>query len=334
MKLKKYLSVLTGLFLVVGCKSQSSPTSVNFDEDRLIRNIESISHDSLGGRFFGTQGNYKASAFVARQFENLGIEPAYTSGYNQEFTVTFKGKNRHEIYPVSHRGLDFKIVPDTTVFGRNVVAMIKGETEKTIVITAHLDHLGVRNGKIFNGADDNASGSAALITIAEYFKGLSPKHNLIFAAVDAEEIGSYGAEYLLDHFPGEIENIVMNINMDMISRNDNMQLYASGLYHYPGLKEPLVAISNEEIELLFGHDQPGNETQQDWTFSSDHRVFHKRKIPFIYFGVEDHQDYHQSTDEFQNIDRQFYIEAVRLIISAIQEYDEFLFNNAKELEND
>jgi Zn-dependent M28 family amino/carboxypeptidase len=220
-------------------------------------------------------------------------------------------------------------VPDTTVTGGNVVTMIKGESEKAIVITGHLDHLGVQDGEIFNGADDNASGAAALLSIANHFKNKSPKHTLIFAAVDAEEIGSLGTEYLLNNLPIPIENIVLNINMDMIAHNDSLQLYASGLYHYPNLKQPLDSLKSTEINLLYGHDDPNDKDFEDWTFSSDHRIFHRKQIPFIYFGVEDHKDYHKSTDTYENINKAFYIDAVTLIIEAIEGYDSYLFNEIK-----
>ena len=214
-------------------------------------------------------------------------------------------------------------VPDTTLTGGNVVSIIKGKTEKTIVISGHLDHLGIRNGEIYNGADDDASGTIALFAIADYFKKNPTKHTLVFAAVDGEEIGSPGCKYLVDNFPGGIENVILNVNMDMIAHNDSLQLYASGLYHYPQLKKPLDNIKSP-ITLLYGHDDPNNKELDDWTNSSDHRVFHNKGIPFIYFGVEDHKDYHKSTDTFENINQDFYVEAVKLIIQAIEGYDAFL----------
>jgi Zn-dependent M28 family amino/carboxypeptidase len=152
---------------------------------------------------------------------------------------------------------------------------------------------------------------------------------LYFAAVDAEEIGSLGCEYLLEHFPIDIENIVLNVNMDMIAHNDSLELYASGLYHYPNLKQPLDNLDPSDITLLFGHDDPNEKDVDDWTNSSDHRVFHKRQIPFIYFGVEDHEDYHKDTDTYDKINEAFYVKAVTLIIDAIRKYDSFLIDESK-----
>jgi hypothetical protein len=326
--MKNYIYIIACLTLVLACQSNISSEIIKVNEEMLLYNIKVISHDSMQGRFFGTKGNYKTQRFIAKQFDSLGIEPAFSSGSIQKYPYTFKGKSRQSIYPISNPTEDFSNVPDTTVIGGNVVTMIKGKSEMAIVITGHLDHLGEKDGEIFNGADDDASGAAALLSLANYFKNKSPKHTLIFAAVDAEEIGSLGCDYLLNNFPTAIENIVLNINMDMIAHNDSMELYASGLYHYPNLKQPLDSLKSTKINLLYGHDNPKDKDVDDWTFSSDHRVFHRKQIPFIYFGVEDHKDYHKSTDTYENINKSFYIDAVRLIIEAIEEYDSFLSNES------
>jgi hypothetical protein len=95
------------------------------------------------------------------------------------------------------------------------------------------------------------------------------------------------------------------------------------LFHYPQLKQPLENIESP-IALLFGHDDPDDKIKEDWTNSSDHRIFHRAQIPFIYFGVEDHKDYHKATDTFENINQEFYVDAVKMIVKAIENYDAFL----------
>ena len=327
--MKKYVYILLASLLIISCKEVAQKEHIDVNDQMLLYNLKVISHDSMEGRFFGTEGNYKTQRFIAKQFDSLGIQPAFSSGYIQKYPYTFKGKFRQNIYPISNAEEDFSNVPDTTVTGGNVVAIIKGDIEKTIVITGHLDHLGIKKGEIYNGADDDASGAAALLSMAKHFKSNPAKHTLVFAAVDAEEIGSLGCDYLLNNFPIELENIVLNINMDMIAHNDSSELYASGLYHYPNLKQPLDNIKSTKINLLYGHDDPNEEGVQDWTSSSDHREFHDRQIPFIYFGVEDHKDYHKATDTFENINQEFYINAVELIIKAIDSYDSSLSNESK-----
>lgn len=329
--MKNHIYIIAIFTLVAACQNKPLNVSIKLNEEMLLRNLKVISQDSMEGRFFGTEGNIKAQKYIEHQFDSLGIEPAFSNGRIQEFDHTFRGEERQKIYPISNLPEDFANVSDTTVTGGNVVTMIKGEINKTIVITSHLDHLGIRKGEIFNGADDDASGSAALLTIANYFKNKSPKHTLIFAAVDAEEIGSLGCDYLLENSPIDVENIVLNVNMDMIAHNDSFQLYASGLYHYPNLKQPLDDLKSTKIDLIYGHDDPNSKDLQDWTFSSDHRIFHKKQIPYIYFGVEDHKDYHQSTDDFENINKEFYVDAVKLIIRAIEGFDSFLYDESHKI---
>lgn len=313
------------LFLIVfgGCKE---PKPIDINTEKLLNTVQTLSDDSYQGRAFSKPGSKKAQDFIVNKFTELGLQKVINGNYLQEFSHTFKGKTRHEVFPmVKPRPLDdYSNVPDTTATGANVVGMLRGQTNKNFIITAHYDHLGVRDERIYNGADDNASGTAALFTIAEYFKDKPTKHNLIFAAVDAEEIGSLGAEYFLKSY-NDKSNIALNINLDMIAHSDyDPELFACGLFHHPDLRDPLEAIYSEKIMFLFGHDDPENKAQSDWTFSSDHRVFHKEKIPFVYFGVPDHKDYHRHTDTFGTINQEFYIEAVKIIIQAIENLDEEL----------
>lgn len=111
----------------------------------------------------------------------------------------------------------------------------------------------------------------------------------------------------------------------MISHSDYYpELYACGLFHFPYLRKPLEKAKSEKIKLLFGHDDANYREQTDWTLSSDHKVFYKEKIPFIYFGVEDHKDYHRPTDKYATINTDFYIESVKVIIRCIENLDAYL----------
>ena len=327
----KITKLLLALLIITSCNSNQSEKSKNLnqtkkastikiDEGQILRNIQILASDSLEGRGFTKPGNRKAQALIANEFKRLKLETVVDSGYIQNFNHTYKGKRRQRMFPVKGKEKGDVNVPDTTVVGGNVVGMIKGKTNKVIVITGHHDHLGIKNGKIYNGADDDASGSAAVIAIADYFKDKTPNHTLVFATVDAEESGMLGSAYLVKNFPLGKENIVLNINMDMIAHNDKNELYACGLFHYPNLREPLTKV-NSTINLISGHDNKDDKNQDNWTNSSDHRSFHKEKIPFIYFGVEDHKDYHKDTDTFENINQEFYIEAVKLIIQAVENFD-------------
>lgn len=131
-------------------------------------------------------------------------------------------------------------------------------------------------------------------------------------------------EKLIETVPGK-ENIVLNVNMEIISRSDfNPEIFIAGTYHYPYLKRTLQKIESEKIAILFGHDDPYNKEQYDWTFIGDHKVFHREGVPFLYFGVENHKDYHKPTDDFATINQEFYIDVVKVVIQTIERMDALL----------
>jgi Zn-dependent M28 family amino/carboxypeptidase len=309
------------LLLLLGSCETHKP--IDIDSEKLLSNLQILSDDALEGRAFSTPGNQQTQNIILENFTEIGLEPVIDNNLLHKFSHTFKNKNRQNVFPVKNPKEDYSNVADTLVQGANIVGMLKGTSNKNIIISAHYDHLGIKDGKIYNGADDNASGTAALFTIAKYFKNKPTEHNLIFAAVDAEEIGSLGADYFLKDYK-EKSNIILNVNLDMIAHSEyDPELFACGLYHYPKLRKPLEKVKSNKILLLFGHDDPANKDQADWTFSSDHRVFHREKIPFIYFGVPDHKDYHRDTDTFESINKDFYVESVKVIIQAIENLDAY-----------
>lgn len=252
----------------------------------------------MGGRYPGTAGHKRAREYISAQYRQLGLQPL-TDSFDQKFQFQ-SGRER--------------------LTGHNLIGMIKGASDRIIVISAHYDHLGKRNGRIYFGADDNASGVAALLYIAQYFKLHQPKHTLVFAAFDAEEFGLQGARYFVSTL--KPESIALNINMDMISRNDKNEIYVSGATHYPQLKPVLNKVNdqNKGLTLKQGHDKK-NTGSEDWTYQSDHGEFHKEGIPFVYFGVEDHSDYHRHTDTFEKIDTSFYYDVVKLVLDFTKEID-------------
>lgn len=307
--------------IIFSCKE---PRKIEIDQEKLLQNLKELSSDKYNGRLFSSPENKKARNFIEEKFKEAGLQPI-GGVYEHEFSSTLRKKDRQDIFPIKKNPYDdYSNVPDTTLVGGNVFGMLNGQTNKTFVITAHHDHLGARDGRIYNGADDNASGVAALFTIAKYFKDKPTKHNLVFVAVDAEEYGSLGVDYFLKNYSNK-ESIALNINLDMIAHSDyDPELFVSGLYHYPDFRDPLEDINSEKITILFGHDDPNNKAQADWTFSSDHRVFYRANIPHLYFGVPDHKDYHRSTDTYGTINEDFYVEAVKIVIQAIENMDKEL----------
>lgn len=304
-------SVLFSLILVLVfspiCAQKVSvpPKSKVINAAKLLKDIETLSADDMQGRGIGTEGSAKAREYVVARFKEAGIK---------SFGETY-------LYP-----FEFSIRSSKKFSGTNVLGFIEGKKfkDKYIVISAHYDHVGMHNGAIYNGADDNASGTSALFALAAYFTKHKPSHTIIFAAFDGEESGLRGSKKFVETPPVAKEKIVMNINMDMIAHNDKNELYASGTYHNPQFKPLLEKLAkNAKVKLLFGHDQP-EEKLDDWTNQSDHGSFHAAKIPFIYFGVEDHADYHQPTDDFAKINQEFYIHAVETILEAVKGFDKDL----------
>jgi Zn-dependent M28 family amino/carboxypeptidase len=281
----------------------AQPLSINVDTGQLMRDVVVLAADEMEGRRAGTPGGAKARAYILQRFKEIGLPPLGES-YEQPFTFSGRGD-----------------APLTS--GTNLLGVVKGTTraDRFIVVTAHYDHVGVRSGQVFNGADDNATGVAALRAIAGHFLKHPPETSLLIAALDAEERGVQGARALLASDRIRTDAIVMNVNIDMIGRDAANVLYASGTYHYPALKPFLQGIAQPPVELRLGHDVPGTKVE-DWTSDSDHAVFHGAGIPFIYFGVEDFENHHKVTDDAATIQREFFAGAVRTIIVALEGFAE------------
>ncbi|MER2997729.1 M28 family peptidase [Pontibacter populi] len=263
---------------------------------QLLKDVRILSADSLGGRSSGTEGSQMAQEYIIKRFREIGLK-SYNDNYKQHFKIATRNSSDLE--------------------GTNLVGYIPGKSGKAIVITAHYDHVGIRKGEVYNGADDNASGVAALLAAATYFKNTTPNHTLIFLAPDAEEKGLQGANAFLNNPPVPLQDILLNVNMDMLGINAKGELYASGTYHNPSFKPLLEKVKpRKHANLVLGHDKP-EQGHNDWTNQSDHYQFHKRQIPFIYFGVEDHAHYHKPTDEFKQINQQFFPDAAALVIEFI-----------------
>lgn len=290
------LLLISLILLTLGCVAQQQKAEL--DTEQLIEDLKVLSSDEMEGRRTGTEGNRKAREYLVQRFEEEGANP-----FQGSFTHEFEFSNRN----------------GEVTTGINVVGEIPGKIDSVIVITAHYDHLGIRDSLIYNGADDDASGTAALITYIDYFSHVKPNHTLVFAAFDAEEMGLQGARAFTEDSVF-MERVVMNINLDMISNNDKNELYASGTFHHPELKPVLEGIETGEVKLLFGHDRP-EQGYDDWTNASDHAAFHAKGKKFIYFGVEDHEHYHQHTDEFATIPLEFYKKSTKTILNAILAFD-------------
>ena len=298
--MKSIFLISLAFFLSCGYVKTNGTQTYTAD-NQLLKDVETLASDSFQGRKTGTKGGEMARTYLTSRLKEIGLKPyPGMNGYEQSFEI--KGRNGA-----------------ATLQGKNLISYIPGKTSNVIVISAHYDHLGVIKGEIYNGADDNASGVAGLLQFAKYFSKNKPNNTMIFAIFDAEEMGLLGAKAFVANSPVALEKIKLNINMDMISHNDKSELYATGTFKYPQLK-PFIYTSNPKLKLLFGHDDP-KLGRDDWTNQSDQGAFNAKNIPFIYFGVEDHKDYHKATDEFQNINKAFFIDAANAIQEVIVNID-------------
>ncbi|WP_316821188.1 M28 family peptidase [Pedobacter gandavensis] len=298
--------LLIPLFALLSCNAQKNPgqaqsiTSFSKSDQQLLKDVETLSSDRFEGRKTGTRGAEMARTYIAERFKEIGLKPIPSRpGYEQAFS--------------------FKDRKGAKTEGINMLAYIPGKTEEIIVISAHYDHVGIINNQVYNGADDNASGVAALLKIGAHYLKNKPNYSLVLAAFDAEEMGLQGSRAFVSEAIVALDQTRLNVNMDMISHNDKNELYACGTFKYPELKKYFIT-SKPTIKVILGHDDPktGNE---DWTNQSDQGSFNAKGIPFLYFGVEDHKDYHQASDEYQNINKKFFTNAAASILEIINNID-------------
>lgn len=290
------------LALVLTITAQEAPKSSVIDSRQLLNDLKVLSSDAMQGREPGTPGGDKARAFVIERFKASGIVP-FGSSYAQEFNFAVRGSN------TERRGV-------------NVVGHIAGmrQPRRYIVISAHYDHLGTRNGQVFNGADDNASGTAALFAIAKYFMTRPPANSLIFAAFDAEENGLRGSQAFVKQPPVDARLLSLNLNADMIGRAPDDKLFVVGTALQPFLRPYIEAVAAKApVKLLIGHEDP--KQREDWTRDSDHYSFIQAKIPALYFGVEDFDQHHKATDDYETITYGFYVRAVETLLQAVLQFD-------------
>ena len=293
---------LGALALVLTITAQEVPKSPVIDSGQLLSDLKVLSSDAMQGRQPGTAGGDKARAFVIERFKASGIVP-FGASYEQEFSFAVRGSN-------------------SATRGVNVVGHIDGthRPHRYIVISAHYDHIGIRNGQVFNGADDNASGTAALFALAKYFKAHPPEDSLIFAAFDAEESGLRGSQAFVRQPPVDASLLSLDLNADMIGRAPDDKLFVVGTALQPFLRPYIEAVAAKApVKLLMGHEDP--KQREDWTRDSDHYSFIQAKIPALYFGVEDFDQHHKATDDYETITYGFYVRAVETLVLAVRQFD-------------
>lgn len=297
-------------------------TLARLSSEQLVADVSWLAAAERQGRAPGTPGGIAARLWIAEQFSTIGLQPAGSEGYLHPYQV-----DEHFSFSRWLRGKN-AIVPGIDN-AANVLGLLPGTdpTLKPLVLTAHYDHLGMHGDTIFYGADDNASGVAAMLELARYLKQHPLQHPVLFVALDSEEKGLQGAVALFRTQLLQPEQLAFNINIDMLSRDTEQLLFAVGTYHTPWLLPLIDQLQPQSaVKLITAHDKPWYKAgyTEDWTMSSDHGVFHQHGVPFIYFGVADHPDYHTPQDTADKVDVAFYHQAAETVLSFMLLLDQQL----------
>jgi hypothetical protein len=271
-----------------------------------------LASDDLEGRAIGTDGEQKAADYLAEEFKKSGLEPKGTAGFFQPFTVS-KPTNPHEEAVVGTDG--------EGVTGRNVIGFIDNKSENTIVIGAHFDHLGMGgqsslyrgDSAIHNGADDNASGTAALVALAKILKQEKHSSNFLFIAFSGEENGLWGSNYFVKNPTIELASINYMINMDMVGRmNAEKTLAINGVGTSPSLLPALDLVNADSLKLV---------TSESGVGPSDHTSFYLQDLPVLHFFTGQHEDYHRPSDDSDLINYDGLLLVVKYIDRLVDHLD-------------
>jgi hypothetical protein len=330
---KLSLSFAATAILFASCDTTSQKT--NSVPAELKNDIAFLASDSLEGRETGTEGEAKAAVFLAERFEKLGLKPA---GEDDSFFQQFSFKphppiTKHDMGDTTMLGTGY--VKERT--GRNVVAMLDKGAEQTIIIGAHYDHLGYGDenslftgGKaIHNGADDNASGVAAMLELADRFKDVKLSSNLVFIAFSGEEKGLYGSNYFVDNPTINLDQVNYMINMDMVGRmkaDSTLAVYGTGTS--PSWPEAVNMTNTDSLNLVFHESGVG---------PSDHTSFYLADLPVLHFFTGQHEDYHKPTDDPDKINYEgmmLVIDFIERIVLELDDDGKLVFTKTKDQDND
>lgn len=266
-----------------------------------------LASDALKGREAGTQWGKIAGEYIASNLKTLGISPLYDS-YFQPFEAYRKErqkKGRYQVHPDSAAVLKQEVHQKLSM--NNILGVIEGRsTDEYVIIGAHYDHLGydpmIEGDRIYNGADDNASGVSAVLQIAEAFTaaGRQPERTVIFAFWDGEEKGLLGSEYFTLAFK-DMDKVKAYINFDMIGRNADESNPGYLMYFYTASCPAFGEWMKDSIEK-YGLDLAPDYRPWDRPVSgSDNASFARRDVPVIWYHTAGHPDYHMPGDHAERI---------------------------------
>jgi hypothetical protein len=305
---------ITASACATGAGTGTTPLGQAVADSSVIRSdIAYLASDKLEGRLTGTPGNDSAASYIARKYKSLRLKAPYPS-YQQKFVARSAA--------AAHMG-------DTAGMAtQNVVAILPGSdpsvSGRYIVIGAHFDHLGrstqfamdpEAGNAIRNGADDNASGTAAVLQLARMLSISRPRHSVIFVNFSGEEEGLLGSQYFVDNPPVPLDSVLAMLNFDMVGRlkDDKLFVYGTG-----SASELPSLVDSANLRIMPGLSIQGGG---DGFGSSDHSSFYAKNIPVLHFFTDSHEDYHRATDDVEKINAGGEARVVDLALRMIQLLD-------------
>lgn len=302
MKITKFALVAFTAALTFSCATKKATKVVDVAKymntitpNELKEHLYIVASDENEGRDTGTKGQKQAGNYLIEQYTKNGISfPKAATDWYQKVPSEFMAK-----------GFSPKL-PDS----ENIWAFIPGseKPEEIVVISAHYDHVGMKNGEIYNGADDDGSGTVALLEIGQAFQqavkdGNGPKRSILLLHVTGEEHGLHGSRFYSENPLFPLENTVVDINIDMIGRRDllhpdtNNYIYSIGSDRLSSELHAISEAMNEKYtKLVLDYKYNDRNDPERIYFRSDHYNFAKKGVPAIFFFNGIHDDYHMPTD--------------------------------------
>ena len=323
MKKLLYIFVFT---TTISCTSQitsvsnGNPTKYinTITSKDLIKHLTIVASDDMQGRETGSKGQKKAGEYLINHYKSNAISfPIGATDFYQKIPAAFLNAKRNENLPDSE----------------NIWAYIEGseKPDEIIVISAHYDHVGIKDGEVYNGADDDGSGTVALLEIAQAFEiakkeGHGPKRSILFLHMTGEEHGLLGSSYYSEHPLFPMAKTITDINIDMIGRHDEFHNDSSNYVYLIGsdylstdLYNICEAANKNYVNLSLDYKFNDRADPNRFYYRSDHYNFAKNGIPsvFLFSGV--HADYHKPTDEVDKIESEALKKRTQLAFSIAWE---------------
>jgi Zn-dependent M28 family amino/carboxypeptidase len=303
-----YKSLTLSLLISFSVSSQQT------NQESFKKDVEYLASEKLEGRFPGTNGEQLAANYIAEKFEKFGLTKL-TDSYFQNFNFTLLSSPHEEV--------KFNQDTDTKINAKNIIALIDNKKKNTVIIGAHYDHIGYGGqysldrgiNEIHNGADDNASGTAMLLSLAKQLNNKNDlENNYLFIAFSAEELGLIGSRYFVNSDVFNKESINFMINLDMVGRlNAEKELSIFGVGTSSIFKQVVNSLNNNfKLKII-----------EDGTGPSDHTSFYNKDIPVLFFHTGSHENYHRPSDDVNLINYKGMSEISNYIIDIIDELETY-----------